>query len=829
MRAARSAFALRAVPSLARAWALTAVLWAGLAAAAADPVAIAELLRNARLWQSLERPDNQRLVLEKVLAIDVGQVDALLLLGELDLRAGKVGEARRRLQALRRQGARAAAAELQDLLRIYTRDLARLNQLRLVRRGGDERRALALAHQLFPNGRPPGALAEEFAGLLGGRSAAGAALAASGRRAPPRPGSVHAGTAATQGGQPAPPDEADTAAATYWPLLREARALRDAGRDAEAAQRLATARALLPTEAEGRLLAAELELRLGHSSAAEAGYRALLDSEAARSRAVARLVALLQGEGRHDEALAEAARQGAPGAIDAGALRAAADAQVAQGRPGVALRWLEDSVALLPGEPWLRHDLARLYARLGQPATGREVMAEGLAVAPADAAMRYAAALFHAAIDADTEALALLDTVPEAQRSEGQLELAARLRLAQVRRAEAAAAEQARARQRSEALALARRPTEEVALFPYFRHAAAGRSTLRGTELPLVLTRANGDDGTPVLSRRWLHVDAVRLSAGTLPKELDEAGLFGQVRAAGQALPADLPQHARGLSVGVGWSGEEQRWDLGVIGAGFEVPNLVGGWRRAFSVGGADAALELSRRVLTSSLLSYAGARDPASGQRWGGVTLNAVSLRLARDVGGFSTSVSLRAGLLAGHAVASNNTMQLRLAGDRDWLQGPALNLNAGLTLALWRYRRNLGFYTFGQGGYYSPQRYASLGLPLQVQGHFGGPWSYKVRGAVAHSWSFEADTPFYPTDAALQARAGNPVHDGGGSGGGWSGSLRADLERRLGGNWSAGASFIADRSAFFAPTQWLFYLRHGAPVQPGALPRPAQPYSQF
>lgn len=829
MRAARHPSALTVAPTLARAWALTALLWMGAAAGAPDPVAVAELLRNARLWQSLERPDNQRLVLEKVLAIDADQAEALLLLGELDLRAGKVTEARRRLQALNRQGARTAAAELQDLLRIYTRDLARLNQLRLVRRGGDDQRALGLARRLFPNGRPPGALAVEFAGLMAGRAPAGVTLAGAGRRAPRRPAPASASAAVARDAQPGALSEAARAATIYWPLLREAQALHEAGQDAEAAQRLALARALLPTEPEGGLLAAEVELRLGHGRAAEAGYRALLDDEAARSRAVARLIALLQGQGRHDDALAEAATLSAPEAVDIAALRAAADAQVAQGRPGVALRWLEGGVALLPGEPWLRYDLARLYARLGQPATGREAMDEGLLAAPADAAMRYAAALYLAAIDFDTQALALLDAVPEAQRSDGQRELAARLRLAQVRRAEAAAAEQAQARRRSEALALQRQPTDEAALFHYYRHAAAGRSTLRGNELPLVLTRANGADDEAVLSRRWLHLDAVRLDAGALPLSLDEAGLFGQVRAAGQALPADLPQHARGLSAGVGWSGEEQRWDLGVIGAGFEVPNLVGGWRRAFGVGGTDVALELSRRVLTGSLLSYAGTRDPASGQRWGGVTLNAVSLRLGREVGGVSTSASLRAGLLGGHAVASNNTVQLRLAADRDWLRSPALNLNAGLTLALWRYRRNLGFYTFGQGGYYSPQRYASLGLPLQTQGQLGQHWSYKLRGAVAHTWSYEADTPFYPTDAALQARAGNPVHDGGGSGGGWSGSLRADLERRLGGGWSAGASFIADRSAFFAPTQWLFYLRRGAAASAGALPRPVQPYSQF
>jgi hypothetical protein len=39
------------------------------------------------------------------------------------------------------------------------------------------------------------------------------------------------------------------------------------------------------------------------------------------------------------------------------------------------------------------------------------------------------------------------------------------------------------------------------------------------------------------------------------------------------------------------------------------------------------------------------------------------------------------------------------------------------------------------------------------------------------------------------------------------------------------------AERSAYYAPTQWLFYLRRNLTPQGGEmpLPRPLQPYSQF
>ena len=398
-------------------------LWPSSArAAGADPVAIEELLRNARLWQQLGRSDNVRLVLEKILAVDGGQAQALLLLGELELREGRTAEAQRLLERLQRGGDAGAVTELQQLLRLYTTDLPRLQQLRLLRRGGNQTGAAALARELFPDGRAPGALAAEFAGLVG----SGSRRAASPGRAPR--------VAAAPKVPAASPASSDPSGQRYWPLLREAEALRDAGQAQAASKRVAEALRLVPAEPEGLLLRAELETQLGRPAAAEALYRALLDGAAdaaLRERAARRLFALLQGAGRHDEALAEAARTQTAQALDTGALRVAADAELAVERPSAALRLLEAALALRPRDPWLRHDLARLYARLGQNGLARSVLAEGLAATPDDAEQVYAAALAYAAMDLDGEALAALDSVREAARTEGQRSLAQRLRDAQ--------------------------------------------------------------------------------------------------------------------------------------------------------------------------------------------------------------------------------------------------------------------------------------------------------------------------------------------------------------------------------------------------------------
>ena len=860
--------------ALAALLAALAMLTGAPALANVDHTAVNELLRNAAMWQAQGRDDKLRVVLEKLLAIDQRQPQALLLMGELELREGRPAQAQRLLNQLQSastaqagqagtaatQTAAQSAAELQTLLRVYTRDLPRLQQLRLLLRGGNQARAKELARELFPEGRAPGALGREFASLLGGRALApsvkasvipsvipsvkaGVTASASAARAPARASKVPPSRTTPPPGpavlaQVPAPVEPDR----YWPLLREAQALLEGGRLQEASERAASAAALQPTELEGVLLRAELATRLGRAGEAEAAYRSLLAEPASARRARPRLIELLMRSGRVDEALSEAQRPDAAAALDTGALRRAADAQVEAGQPEQALRWLQAGVALRPLDPWLRHDLGRLHRTRGEIAQGRQVVLDGVAAAPADPEMRYAAALVLAALGQDEEALATLTGGPATNptpRSEGQRALAERLLGARAQRDADAAARQAAAmaetRRALEAAEARRQPTDQLALFTYSRRADDGRSSLRGKEMPLLLERPQdlafeSDGRSAETGTAWLHLDPVRLDAGAVPADLGAASDFGQVLAGGAAPARALQQRAQGLNIGAGWRGQTQRWDAGVIGAGFTRPNLVGGWRQSLDLAGLDAQVEVSRRVLTGSLLSYAGTRDPVSGRTWGGVTLNAASLRLGRYGDGWGLSASLLGGLLKGHNVAGNSTLQLRMAADRDWYDSKLLRFNAGLSLSQWHYRRNLGFYSFGQGGYYSPQRYTSLGLPLQLQGR-QGDWSYWVRAVVSHSWTYEADTPYYPRDGALQAAAGSPLHNGGGRGGGTAHSLRAEVEHRLTPHWSVGATYNADRSAYYAPTKWLFYLRHSAKPQTGAvpLPQPVQPYSQF
>jgi hypothetical protein len=380
---------------------------------------------------------------------------------------------------------------------------------------------------------------------------------------------------------------------------------------------------------------------------------------------------------------------------------------------------------------------------------------------------------------------------------------------------------QEQAQRQLQAIEARRQPHVDTALMFFVRHADDGISTLRGMELPVLGVWPQDYDG------HWFaQLDAVRLDAGTLPASLAGAAQFGKVLAlapsTGLAGPVD--ETAAGISAAGGWRSDTRRWDLGIVGAGFKVPNLVGGWRENREWGDTDVSAEITRRVMTGSLLSYAGAADPVTGAVWGGVTDTALGVRASRDFANrWSGSMSAELGLLMGRNVPDNLDLKWRGALGREWVHKPDFRLSAGAALSLWHYGKNESFYTFGQGGYYSPQRYLSLGFPVEVAGRHG-LLSYDVRATPSRSWTYEQDTPYYPGNGALQALAGNPVHAAG-AGGGLAGSLRAVLEYRASAHWVVGGWLDIDRSAYYAPTRAMIYLRYWFTPQQGPVDYPPYP----
>ena len=366
------------------------------------------------------------------------------------------------------------------------------------------------------------------------------------------------------------------------------------------------------------------------------------------------------------------------------------------------------------------------------------------------------------------------------------------------------------------------------------KNSTEGISSLRGWERPMVAWMPRGYDG-----HYFLHVDRVQLDAGELPTSGSDILDFGQVAAHPPGSPLDFRrQRGMGTNLGFGFIGDDFQWDIGATGVGFPVTNLVGGLAKTGDLGRYSYKLEGFRRPITGSLLSYAGAHDPITGQVWGGVVATGTSGRLSTDIGPYSASVSLSLAALTGKNVETNTRAQLRVAVDRDVWRSKHSVVNMSLTFSAWHYGKDLSEYSFGHGGYYSPRSYASIALPIEWSGRKGA-LTWLARGSISVSRSSSGDTDYFPQNALLQALArarlaqigSVPVYAGS-SGSGFGRSFRGVLEYQVTPHLSLGAQLELDRSAYYAPTNLMIYGRYRfgpvlAPLE--NRPRPVQSYSSF
>ena len=282
-----------------------------------------------------------------------------------------------------------------------------------------------------------------------------------------------------------------------------------------------------------------------------------------------------------------------------------------------------------------------------------------------------------------------------------------------------------------------------------------------------------------------------------------------------------------------GYEGNGMRIDIGTTPLGFLVSDLVGGIKWSHYTATSGFSFDVARRPVTSSLLSYAGARDPVSGEVWGGVRSSGASLHLSEDSGRLSGFIDLGYYWLAGKNVLNNTQSALRTGFNWSFISQEDMRLTAGLAFTDWRYSENLRYYTFGHGGYYSPQKYNSFALPFRWTGRKAS-WSYLLQASVSSSVSYEKDMPFYPTDAALQdqgvtnSAAMTPVYTGGnGNGTGWS--LGGALEHQVTSQIFAGARFQIDRSDYYTPNYAILYLRYLFDENNESVPYPPEPVKAY
>jgi tetratricopeptide (TPR) repeat protein len=153
------------------------------------------------------------------------------------------------------------------------------------------------------------------------------------------------------------------------------------------------------------------------------------------------------------------------------------------------------------------------------------------------------------------------------------------------------------------------------------------------------------------------------------------------------------------------------------------------------------------RNSVRDSLLSTTGAVDPYSGVAWGRVVRNGVSLQFSQMLlPKWRASAAIRAEQLSGEHVADNTHIGINasLSYDFGWDGFTYASIGPGISYD--SYQQNLSHFTWGHGGYFSPQQFTNLGLSGQFLTKEGGRFVARGQAGVGFQHVREAGSPCFP-----------------------------------------------------------------------------------
>ena len=373
------------------------------------------------------------------------------------------------------------------------------------------------------------------------------------------------------------------------------------------------------------------------------------------------------------------------------------------------------------------------------------------------------------------------------------------------------------------------------------RNGESGVSKLTDVQTPMEIAFPVGDD------RVTLRATPVSLNAGSIGTSYYSSSTFGggPVSALNQldgltAGPGSQRQRGVGLSAVYATRGITA--DAGVTPLGFIYKTFTGGIRFDGTVDDANTLsydFNVSRRPVTDSVLSFAGARDRRSGETFGGVSATGARLQLTKDFGDFGFYGAGSFYDLSGHNVASNNRTEVGAGLYYHLIRSSDSLLTTGLNASGIFYDRNLRYFTYGHGGYFSPQQFYALNVPLSWSQRSDN-FTYQVRGSIGLQRFKENDADYFPGDGNRQSLA--DIAQASAVGRGLSGSSRAvyDGQTKTGIGYSLGAageyrvapqlyfggSLAMDNASDYRQLAGGLYMRYMFYPQSGQMALPVSPY---
>ncbi|MDD3799836.1 MAG: cellulose synthase subunit BcsC-related outer membrane protein [Novosphingobium sp.] len=212
-------------------------------------------------------------------------------------------------------------------------------------------------------------------------------------------------------------------------------------------------------------------------------------------------------------------------------------------------------------------------------------------------------------------------------------------------------------------------------------------------------------------------------------------------------------QHASGVAFAAGYQSDAIQAEAGTTPVG------MGKTKFAFRAAATPrlsqylrASAFAERKPVTDSVVSYAGTRDPVTGERWGQVMRFGAGAGLSYDADGNGVYGEGRYYRFDGQNVVRNTGFEANVGGYLRAWRGRNSSLTVGLNVNYQGYDKSQNTFTFGNGGYFSPQSFLSVGFPINYameDERFVGRASF-TPGFQSYS---EDQSLIYPTDPVAQA----------------------------------------------------------------------------
>jgi thioredoxin-like negative regulator of GroEL len=306
------------------------------------------------------------------------------------------------------------------------------------------------------------------------------------------------------------------------------------------------------------------------------------------------------------------------------------------------------------------------------------------------------------------------------------------------------------------------------------------------------------------------------LLAGQLSNDATSQSQFGSDALGVSRGPES--QSAAGVGLDAAYQLPWLKANIGGTPFGFRTQNLIGGVELDPKIGGGvSAILAVSRAPVTDSLLSYASTVDPRSETLFGGVLRDRVNAQLTLAIGPGYVYLGGGADQLSGKHVEKNSEIEFGAGGAYPIFQTDASTTTAGVNVTYFSYAKNLDHFTLGNGGYFSPQSYFAVTVPLDYK-ETDGALTWDVGGTAGVQSYTENTSAYFPEDPTLQsqleAKAANSTvlqaFFPGSSNNGIVGGAHGSFEYALNNTFIVGGKLTYDRTANWNDTLAFLYARY-------------------